>query len=98
MMTLEGTRHILWDAGNAYLATIRPDTIDAVYVHQWGPDTRIRHHIVIGRLDGKLSFDVDEVSAEGVVRNEMARESGNCSPERNHPGQLQDKNSRQLRK
>jgi hypothetical protein len=96
-MTLEGTRNILWDAGIAYLATVTPDSVDAIYVHQWNPDTRMRHHIVIGRRDGNLSFEVDEVSASGDLRNEMVRETGTCSPEKIHLRHFKDVDPKRLR-
>lgn len=96
-MTLEGARNILWDAGNTYLATVTAERVDAIYVHQWNPDSRMRHHIIIGRLDGTLSFAVDEISASGALLNEMVREIGTCSPEKIHPRHFKDVDPNRLK-
>ncbi|MBI3527327.1 MAG: hypothetical protein HY067_05090 [Betaproteobacteria bacterium] len=96
-MTLEGARNILWDSGNAYAATVSAQSIDAVYLHKWSSDSTMRHHVVIGRLDGKLSMEVDELGADGEVLNEMVRETGICSPEKIHPRHFKDVDPKRLR-
>ena len=96
-MTLEGARNILWDAGNAYAATVSAQSIDAVYLHKWSSDSTMRHHVVIGRQDGKLSMEVDELGASGEVVNAMVHETGTCSPEKIHPRHFRDVDPKRLR-
>lgn len=96
-MTLEGARNILWDAGNAYVATVSAQIIDAVYLHKWSSGSTMRHHIVIGRQDGKLSMEVDELGSGGEVVNAMVRETGTCSPEKIHPRNVKDVDPKRLR-
>lgn len=87
-MVFEAARSVLWDAGHPHQATVSEKTIDALYVHDWSEDTRMRHHIVILRKGGNFSLEVDEIDASGRVLNEMVRETGTCSPEKIHPRHL----------
>ncbi|MFN0038337.1 MAG: hypothetical protein ACKVP2_02350 [Burkholderiales bacterium] len=78
----ESGRSILWDAGKPFQATLTPETIDAVYTHDWSAGSRMRHRLVIGRKDRTFRLEVDEISTEGELRQSFNRDAGTCSPEK----------------
>ena len=78
----ESGRSILWDAGKPFQATLTPETINAVYTHDWSAGSRMRHRIIIGRKDRTFRLEVDEISTEGELRQTVNRDAGTCSPEK----------------
>jgi hypothetical protein len=82
---VEMTRRMLIDQGNAYPAQVSVDAIDAKHLQDWGPDTRMRHRVHIGRRNGTLVYPIDELDSSGTAVSRVVAESGTCSRERIHP-------------
>jgi hypothetical protein len=79
------SRRTLIDQGSTYPATVSDDAIDAERLQDWGPQSRMRHRVHIGRRDGALVYEVDELDASGTALSRVVSETGICSAEKIHP-------------
>ena len=79
------SRGKLIDQGNEHPAPLRTDSLQSEWQHAWSAHTRMRHRVHIGRLDGELSYRVDELDESGEVLSQFVLETGRCSREKIHP-------------
>ncbi len=82
---VDRSRSMLFDQGLEHPARLSDEAVESEWFTPWSTNTRMHHRLRIGRLDGTLSYQVDEVDGEGGVLAQMVATTGECSREKIHP-------------
>lgn len=79
------SRGTLFDQGNEHPAQLRKEAVTAEWLQPWSERTNMRHRLHVGRIDGVLTYQVDELDEDGKVMSQLVSETGICSREKIHP-------------